>query len=67
MKCNANGRYEPKEDKAFINKLLKEYFEKKTAEYKVYDYIRQNSWDEDDYNEKVKKYKETGVLPDELY
>lgn len=67
MKCNANGRYEPRENKSLTKELLKEYFDNKTAEYKVYEYIRQNSWDEDDYNEKVKKYKESGILPEKLF
>lgn len=48
-------------------KIVSDFFAEKLREYKVRDYIRSQSFDEEDYNKKLAEYKATGKLPEKIF
>lgn len=50
-----------------VQQAADDLFNKKMDEYAARAYTMKNSWDEEDYKAKLKKYKETGELPEKLF
>lgn len=68
MKCAYYQKVKPsKEADQLVAKYAKEYFDNKLSDLAAKEYIMKNSWDEEDYKAKLKKYKETGELPEKLF
>lgn len=54
------------EDKQFMSQCISEYMSKKMQYWQVVSYIQSNSWDEADFEAKMKHYHETGELPKKI-
>lgn len=55
------------EDKKSMSNAISEYFAEKMTRYEIVKYIHENSWDEADFEAKMKHYKETGELPKKIF
>lgn len=68
MKCNYYQQRKHILPDYRMRELLQEYLatNPKIQEAKIKEYIRANSWDEEDFNKKYQHYKDTGELPEKI-
>lgn len=55
------------EDKKAISKAVSDYLTDKWEYWRILEYIHSQSWDEKDFEVKMKHYRETGELPKKVF